>query len=373
MNLHRVEARAKVASTVRARLVRAARAAQQDGRCGPSVLFPMLAAALVVAVVVNAGSGGVHVSPAQVIAILFQRAGVDIDVAFTTQQDAVVWAIRLPRIVMAMLVGAGLALAGAVMQGVYRNPLADPGLIGVSSGSALAAVGVILLGVAPLGTFTVPVAAFLGGAVAAVAVYRMAVRGGRVEVITLILAGIGMNALAGAGIGLGTFLATDAQLRNIVFWSLGSLGGATWVGVSAMTPLAVVGLVAVPWYGRALNLLVLGEREARHLGLDVERVRLRLIALAALLTGAAVAVAGIVGFIGLVTPHIVRLIAGPDHRILLPASALGGATLLLSADLVARTAVLPRELPLGVVTALVGGPFFLWLVLRARREMGGWG
>jgi iron complex transport system permease protein len=189
----------------------------------------------------------------------------------------------------------------------------------------------------------------------------------------MVLTGVAVSAICGAVVGLLTFLADDAQLRTIVFWTLGSVGGATWPAVGAVAPMLAACVLAVPAFGHPLNALVLGEREARHVGVDTERVRLVVVGLAALGTGAAVSVAGIVGFVGLITPHLLRLIAGPDHRLLLPASALGGAVLLLVADLVARTAVIPAELPLGVVTALAGGPVFLGLLLRTRRTRGGWG
>ena len=191
--------------------------------------------------------------------------------------------------------------------------------------------------------------------------------------MTLVLTGIALNTIAGAGTGLLTYVASDQQLRAVIFWSLGSLGGATWTGVVATLPFVGVGLVLVPRWGHALNLFVLGEREAHHLGVDTERVRLELIFLTALMTGAAVAVAGVVGFVGLIVPHLIRLVAGPDHRVVLPASALFGAALLLLADLLARTIVSPAELPLGVLTALAGGPFLLVLMLKTRRAQGGWG
>ncbi|MGD9892388.1 MAG: FecCD family ABC transporter permease [Dehalococcoidia bacterium] len=337
------------------------------------LLFPMLGALLVLALLLNAGIGAVRIAPVQSLAILFDHLGIDLGVSYTGQQDAVLWAIRIPRMLLAALVGASLGLAGAVMQGVFRNPLADPSLIGVSSGAALGAVIAIVFGVTILGAATLPVAAFIGGLLATLAVYGCARHQGRIEVVTLVLTGIALNAIAGAGIGFGTFMADDAQLRSIVFWSLGSVGGATWTAVLAVLPAIGLGIIVLPWWGRQLNLLVLGEREARHLGLATERVRFLLIVLSALVTGAAVSVAGIVGFVGLVVPHIIRLIAGPDHRTLLPASALGGAILLLFTDLIARTAVIPRELPLGVVTAMLGGPFFLWLVYRTRTIHGGWG
>jgi len=208
--------------------------------------------------------------------------------------------------------------------------------------------------------------------VATLLVYGLARHGGRTEVVTLLLTGIAINAICGAVTGFLIFSATDSQLRSIVFWSFGSLGGATWRATLTVAPLIIAGTLLLPRWARALNLLTLGEREARHLGVETERVRLLLIILTALITGASVAVCGTIGFIGLVVPHLLRLIAGPDHRLLLPASALGGAALLALADLVARTVAAPVEIPLGVITALVGGPFFLWLLQRTRRAQGGW-
>lgn len=337
------------------------------------LLLPALTVLLVLIVLLNAGIGAVRIAPLQVIAILLDHLGISLDVAVTPQQDAVLWNIRLPRIVLAALVGGALALSGAVLQGVFRNPLADPSLIGVSSGAAVGAVAAIVVGFSLFGLASLPVAAFAGGMLAMLAVYAFARHDGRTEVVTLILAGIAINAIAGAATGIFFFLANDTQLRTIVFWTLGSLSGATWRSVWAVLPFIATGMLILPFWGRQLNLLVLGEREARHLGVNTESMRFLLVALAALIAGASVAVAGVIGFVGLVVPHIIRLFAGPDHRLLLPASILAGASLLLLADLAARTLVLPRELPLGVVTALAGGPFFLWLLHRTRREHGGWG
>ncbi|MGH2531912.1 MAG: FecCD family ABC transporter permease [Thermomicrobiales bacterium] len=342
-------------------------------RVSPAALLPILAALFGLAVLLGVGIGAVAIRPAEVAAILADKAGVDSGVDVTRQQSAVLWAIRLPRVLLAALVGAGLAVSGAALQGIFRNPLADPGLIGVSGGAALGAVGAIVLGVAPFGIATLPVAAFCGGLLTTGFVYALARQDGKTEVVTLILTGIALNAISGAATGFLIFFADDAQLRAIVFWSLGSLGGATWTAVLAALPFIGVGLLLVPRWGHALNLLVLGEREARHLGVATERIRIALILLTALMTGAAVAGAGIVGFVGLVVPHLIRLLAGPDHRVVLPASALAGATLLLLADLAARTVVAPAELPIGVVTALVGSPFFLLLLIRTRRFQGGWG
>ena len=273
----------------------------------------------------------------------------------------------------ALLVGSSLAASGAALQGLFRNPLADPGLIGVSSGAALGAVIALGLSINTFGLATTPIFAFVGGFITAMLAYGIARHNGRTEVVTLVLAGIALNTFAGAGTSLVTFVANDAQLRAIIFWSLGSLGGATWQSLATAAPFILIGLVFSLRWGGPLNLLTLGEREARHLGLETERFRFMVIFFTSLMTGASVAAAGIIGFVGLIIPHVMRMICGPDHRILVPASALGGAILLVSADMVARTIVSPLELPLGVLTALIGGPFLLFLMLRARRKVGGWG
>jgi iron complex transport system permease protein len=288
---------------------------------------------------------------------------------FETRQAMVLWGIRLPRVVLGVLVGAGLSVSGAAMQGLFRNPLADPALVGISSGAALGAVVTIVLGTAlpdgwaeMAGPFLLPLAAFAGGALATLLVYRLATSGGRTSVATMLLAGVAINAVAGAGTGLMTFLADDDQLRDLMFWTLGSLGGATWTRLAVVAPLILIGVAVTLPLARPLNALLLGEAEAGHLGIDTQRVKRRVITLAALVVGAATAVSGIIGFIGLVVPHLLRLALGPDHRLLLPGSAL------LGADLLARTVVAPAELPIGIVTALVGGPFFLWLLLRDRQR-----
>lgn len=290
------------------------------------------------------------------------------------RHEAVLTTIRLPRIALGLLVGGALAMAGAALQGLFRNPLADPGLIGVSSGAALGAVTTIVLAAAlppalsgVLGMALLPTAAFAGGLLATVLVYRLATRDGVTDTSTLLLAGIAINAIAGALIGLLIFLADDAQLRTTTLWLLGSLGGATqevllWVALPT-----VVGLALLRRETMALNAFLLGEREAGHIGIDVRGVRRRIVALSALLVGAAVAFTGMIGFVGLVVPHLLRLAFGPDHRLVLPGSALLGGALLVLADLGARTIAAPAELPIGVLTSLVGGPFFLILLLQRRR------
>lgn len=341
-------------------------------RIRPAVLLPSLVVLLVIATLASIGIGAVRIAPEQTIAILLQHFGIHLDVEYTRQQDSIVWAIRLPRVVLAILVGSALAVSGAALQGMFRNPLADPGLIGVSSGAALGAVTSVALGFTFFGVATLPFFAFVGGVITSIAVYLMARHDGKTEIVTLVLTGIALNTVSGAMTGLLTYVADDQQLRAVVFWSLGSLGGATWTSVGASVPFVLLGLILLPRWGGALNLFVLGEREARHLGVDTERVRLELILVTALMTGAAVAVAGVVGFVGLIVPHLIRLVAGPNHRVVLPACALGGASLVLLADLAARTIASPAELPLGVITALLGGPFLLLMMLRTRRAQGGW-
>jgi len=334
-----------------------------------------LIALLVVAIGASLAIGAVTIAPGQVLAILGDQVGLPLPWAYETRQELVLTGIRLPRVLLAIGVGGGLAVSGAVMQGLFRNPLADPSLIGVSSGAALAAVVAIVLGSTVLGAWTdtlgaflLPAAAFAGGVIATLVVYRLATREGRTSVATMLLAGIAINALAGAGTGLMIFIADDDQLRDLTFWTLGSLGGATWERLAVVGPCLLGGMLVAPLLARPLNALLLGEGEALHLGINTERVKKLVIVLAALVVGAAVAVSGIIGFIGLVVPHLLRLAVGPDHRVLVPGSALLGGALLLGADLLARIIVAPAELPIGIVTALLGAPFFLWLLLRDRKR-----
>ena len=285
----------------------------------------------------------------------------------------IVWHIRLPRVLMGAVVGASLAVAGATMQGLFRNPLADPGLVGVSSGAALGAIGVIVLGSGPLspllavlGTYALPLAAFLGGLASTTLLYAIATRQGRTSVATMLLAGIALGAFAAAISGFLIFRSDDAQLRDVTFWSLGGLGGATWEKLLVGGPIMLAVVVAAPLLARGLNALALGEAEAFYLGLRVERLKRIAIFFVAAATGAAVASAGVIGFVGIVVPHLLRLAIGADHGPLLPASALLGAILLVLADMAARTLVSPAELPIGIITAAIGAPFFLWMLLRRR-------
>jgi iron complex transport system permease protein len=332
-----------------------------------------IAALLVVSVLLGAALGAVRIPVSEVVGTLLWKAGLGDPPP--VQSREVLWQIRFPRLALALSIGAGLGLAGALLQGVFRNPLADPGIIGVSSGAAVGASVAIVSGAGLLSTGglgTVTLAAFATGIVTVLLVYGFARHDGRTEIVTLILTGIAVNAMALGVLGLMTFLADDQELRTLSFWTLGSLAGATWPAVLFAGPAAVACCLAAPFLARGLDTLALGELEAEHLGVQVERLRLAVVAMAALVTSAAVAVAGIIAFVGLVVPHLIRLVAGPGHRFLLPAAALGGAATTALADLASRTIALPQELPLGVVTALVGGPFFLWLLHRTRHEHGGW-
>lgn len=319
--------------------------------------------------------GPLQIGPLQVGRITLGLIGLDLTAGLTQVQVGVVENIRGPRALLGALAGAALGASGAAMQGFFRNPLADPGLIGVSAGGALAAVAVIVLGgatltayTAYLGAFALPLAAFAGSLITVFAIYGLSLLEGRVVVATMLLAGVAANALAFSGIGYLTFLADDAQLRDLTFWTLGSLGGATWERVLPAALCMVVAVLVLMTLMRPLNALLLGEDDATALGVNVEQAKRRAALATALGVGAATAVCGIVNFVGLVVPHLVRLVTGPDHRYVLPGSAFLGAALVLLSDIVARLAVIPAELPLGVVTAAVGAPFFFWLLVRDKRR-----
>ncbi|MEU5164087.1 iron ABC transporter permease [Streptomyces sp. NPDC020875] len=330
-----------------------------------------LLGALFTVALVSAGYGAYDIPLGDVLASVRHRVGLG-GQPLDRVGESVLWNVRLPRVVLALLVGASLGCAGALMQGVFGNPLAEPGIIGISAGAAVGAVASIALGLTLFGNWTVTVFAFVAGLLTVFLVYAMSRSGGRTEVVTLILTGVAVNAFAGALIGLFVFFADNAQITQITFWQLGSLSQATWPKVLAVLPCTLAGLLVAPLYARRLDLLALGERPARHLGVDVERMRITLILVVALLTAAAVAVAGIITFVGLLVPHLLRMANGPGHRFLVPGSALGGALMLAAGDLAARTVAEPAELPLGVLTALFGSPFFFWLLRRTRRRQGGW-
>jgi iron complex transport system permease protein len=337
---------------------RAALARRTTGALAVMTLF-MAAAALSV--------GAAEGSPTAILAAFIRGE------AIPAQDWIIVMEIRLPRLILGLIVGAALAVSGAVMQGLFRNPLADPGLVGVSAGAGLGAIVAIVLGGllpatagALIGQWLVPFAAFLGGWASTLVLYRVSTRDGRTSVATMLLAGIALGALAGAVSGILVYMANDQQLRDLTFWGMGSLAGATWAKLAVAAPVMIAGLLAAPLLSRGLNALALGEAAAMHMGLPVQRVKRLAILSVAAATGAAVAASGGIGFVGIVVPHLLRLISGPDHLRLLPNAALLGGAMLVAADVVARTVVAPAELPIGIVTAVIGGPFFLWILLRRR-------
>ncbi len=328
------------------------------------LVFGGLALGLVAAVLISAAAGAHPIPLDRIVALVADPSAPGLG-----REALVLGQIRLPRIVACVLVGACLAVCGALMQGLFRNPLADPGLLGVSSGAALAAGATIVVGDRIFGQIAaevLPVAAFVGALSATLLLTLAGRRVGRTETAVVLLAGLAFAALANAALGLLVFVADDRELRDLSFWTLGSFGGVGWPKLTAALPFLVAPLVAAPFLAKAFDALAFGEAEAHHMGHPVERVKATAIVVTALGVGASVALVGIVGFVGIVVPHAVRLALGPSHRSLLPTSALSGALLVVLADLVARTAVAPAELPIGVLTAAVGAPLFLHLVLARR-------
>ena len=321
--------------------------------------------ALGVALVLGVGLGTVAISPADTLGILAERLfGINVDRTWSAATETIVWDLRLPRVLTSMVVGAGLAVAGTTFQGLLRNPLADPYVLGTASGAALgAAIAVVIpIRVAFLGFGLVHVLAFLGALAAVFTVYRLSRIGGLSPLTSLLLTGYAVGSLLAAGLAMAMYL-SGAALRQIFSYLLGSFDASSWSQLAGAVPLVAIGSAFILVRARALNGLLLGEEAAIHLGVDVRRERAILLALASLVTAAAVAVSGLIGFVGLVVPHVVRLIVGPNARVVLPLSALGGAGLLAFADLAAR---LLSDIPVGVVTAVIGAPFFLFLLRRSR-------
>ncbi|WP_235009772.1 FecCD family ABC transporter permease [Algoriphagus boritolerans] len=327
---------------------------------------------LIVVLLTSLSLGAYSIPFPQTLAILFDYIGLKLG-TFEVQQANVLLQIRLPRIIMAVVVGGGLGIAGAALQGMFRNPLVEPGLIGVSSGAALfAVIFIVLVPVAsslawirPLG---LPLFAFVGGLINVLAVYSLSKSQGRNDAATLILAGVAINALTGALIGLVLFFADDSALRNFTFWSLGDLAGANWSKIPVSMILISVPSILLLLNSRQLNALALGEQEAFHMGVNVQRVKIQLLLFSALIVGTGVSMAGMIGFIGLVVPHLIRILFGSDHRLVLPGSFLLGAILLNFADLISRIVVIPAEMPIGVITALIGAPFFIWLIFNLNKS-----
>lgn len=354
-------------ANVRARAGRAHRPA-------PLVIFALLFLLLAAIAFGSMTIGAAGISLTRLLATFGLAKG---DAATIARDEMVLWSIRFPRIALAGIVGALLAVGGATMQGLFRNPLADPALVGVSSGAALAAAITIVVAdryvvgqVASVPFELLPFAAFCGALLTTMVLYRMATRHSRTSIAIFLLGGLAIAALANAGIGLLVFIADDRQLRDITFWMLGSLGGATWGKVMTIVPFLVAAVLGASFISRGLDLLALGESEAFHSGINVERLKQISIVLIAAVTSAAVSVSGVIGFVGIVVPHLLRIAIGPGHRVLLPASMLLGASMMMAADSLARVLAAPAEIPIGIITAMIGSPFFLYLLLRQRSLVG---
>ncbi len=333
------------------------------------ILYPALLLALLCALAVAISIGAVPFTLREIGSVFLDLFGIPHGMEIDPVKLDILLQLRMPRVVLAGAVGASLAVAGAVFQGLFRNPMADSYVIGISSGAALGAVAAMLVGLPAAwgGIGAVPLFAFAGGAATLILVYQMARVGNEVPVMPLLLAGIALSAFLSALVSLLTYFADD-RLHQVVFWIMGGLGGATWLKVKIMLPYALLGFGCVYFFYRELNAMLFGEETARHLGIDTEKVKKILLAGSSLMVAAAVSTSGIIGFVGLVVPHFIRLLIGPDHRHLLPASALLGAVLLIVTDTLGRTAIAPRELPVGIITALLGAPLFVYL-LKKRKQL----
>ncbi len=329
-------------------------------------------AVLVLLILVTAGVslclGPVNIPAAHVASVLLSPLGLDF-AGFGRTEQLVIEQIRLPRIVVGVSVGMALGIAGATMQGLFRNPMADPGIIGVSAGGALGAVIAIATGMAGLFLLALPAFAFLGAIAASFLVYGIAAIGGRFSMAALLLAGVAVNAFLAAMVSaIIILLPGNETIREILFWLAGGLDSRSWEHVRISTPLIAAAAAVIMLMSRDMNLLMLGDDEARSMGVRVGIARPVLLAAAALATGAAVAVSGTIAFVGLVTPHILRLVLGPDHRVLIPMSAAGGAIFVIAADTIARTIIQPAEFRVGILTAFVGAPFFIFLLIKNKRQ-----
>lgn len=338
------------------------------------VILTALGGLLVATTLFSLSVGAVKIPVDEVLVILLKKAGLFPSREVDGMHEIVMNSIRIPRIAMTLLIGGALGVSGASLQGLFRNPLVEPSIIGVSGGAASAVVLVVVFGGAMTlvhgiaSDLLLSVAACAGGVAATFIVLRLSHHMHRTNIAMLILIGVAVNALAGAVIGLAIFYADENQLRTFTFWTLGDLGGATADKLLVATPLLLIAIVALLRYCSALNVLALGEAEAYHAGVDVERVKRGIVFFSALAVGVSVSLAGTIGFVGLVIPHLIRVLFQSDNKLVLPASVMGGAWLLVISDIIARTIVSPAEMPIGVITAFIGAPFFIGLLLRAKNK-----
>lgn len=335
------------------------------------IVTTILAVLVVAAFTASVGWGAVSIAPAQVLAVFLHKLGIDTSIEVSTLQETVLWTIRLPRVLMSLIVGAALAMSGAALQGIFRNPLAEPSLLGITSGAVVMAMLATVTGAAKLGAWASPLAGFIGALAVSVGLYSSFRRAPRRDVTTFVLTGVIVNVFLAAIITMLPAMYRNAGLGDTTFWTMGGFGGTMWPSVYVAAPISLGAAILLWRMSKQLNVLSLGDSDAEYLGVDTQRLRLQAVVLTSLVTGAAVAYAGVIAFVGLVIPHALRLLIGPDHRHLLPAAALGGAFMVCVADLLARTLISPAELPVGVLTTVVGGPLF-FVLLRQARARGRW-
>lgn len=333
-------------------------------------MIPAMLLVLLAVMVAGTAIGAVYVPFFDTLKIILKNIGILKNAAFPEGQESIIFMVRFPRVLVAALSGTALAASGAVMQGMFRNPMADPGVLGISSGAGLGAVLALKLGVTAIGIFMMPLFAFSGAFLAILAIYLLSYRKGRVPVLTLILSGIAISTFLGAITNIILTLSYDYQVKEFLFWSTGGLEGRRWEHVNLVVLPVVISVGLMFVFSRDLNVLLMGEEEAKSVGLNAGRIRTILLLLISIATASAVCVSGSISFVGLIVPHIMRLLVGPDNKKLLPASAICGAIFLVICDLISRVAAIPYELGVGIITALLGAPYFLYLLLRTKKEGG---
>lgn len=335
------------------------------------LIIPIMLLLLIFTMIIATAMGAVYVPFLQTVKIILKNWGILKNTSIQEGQEAIIFFIRFPRVVVAALVGAALAISGAVMQGMFKNPMADPGIIGISSGAGLGAVTAITLGLTSVSMYFMPLFASVGAILAALIIFILSSKRGKIQVLTLILAGVAVSTFINAITNMVlTLSSNDYQAKQFLFWLVGGLSGTMWEHARLVFVPILLCISVLLTFSRDLNLLLLGEEEAQSLGLNPSRSRKLLLLLVSITTASAVCVSGAISFVGLIVPHIIRLIVGPDHRILLPASAIGGAIFLVACDLIARVVVNPTEIGVGIVTSLLGAPYFLFLLIRAKNEGG---
>ena len=345
-----------------------------NSRAFISILIIFLIAISLISMII----GPVKISISQAFLIVMNKTGImNNNEGFTAIQESVLWDIRMPRIILGLLVGLALGSAGAILQGLFRNPLVDPGFIGVSSGAAIGAMAAIMFSSLILSytsdfltPFILPVLAIIGAFITTLLIYRMSKVSGKTNIMAMLLAGIAINALAGSIIGLLVSISSDSELRSFTFWTLGGLDNGSWK-ISIISAIFILTSFLIIYKIRGkLDIFMLGDAEAYHLGLNVESLKKKIIFIASIMVGISVSFCGMIGFIGLVTPHIIRLFIGPKHKYLIPGSALLGSIILVLSDLICKTVIAPAQLPIGVITSIIGAPFFIWLIFSQKRRLG---